>query len=91
MYYPGTSEYNPDKQVIEQEEIDRVLSAVGMMSEVNRDVLILRYVHGLSAVEISKIMNISINTVKSRLKRGTLALRTELYQKENKSEAIENA
>ena len=50
---------------------------LGALSEEHREVLLLRFVDGLSLLEISQSMDIPLGTVKSRLHNGLQTLRED--------------
>lgn len=50
------------------------------LDEIFREVVVLKYVSGYSQEEISKILNIPIGTVKSRIYRGLKELRSLLKE-----------
>ena len=57
-------------------EIEAALgAAVDSLDAAQREVLVLRDVEGLSAPEVAKVLNISVQAVKSRLHRARLAVR----------------
>ncbi len=60
---------------LEAEEVQKVLNNI---SEINREILIMRDMDNLSYEEISKTLNISIGTVKSRIARARQAVKQEL-------------
>lgn len=65
-----------------QSEIrERVEAALRELPEVFRTVVVLREIEGFAYDEIAEILNINLGTVKSRLTRGRLALRTILDNK----------
>ena len=70
--------YNPESQVdgVIQEEI--IHGEINNLSPKFREVIILRDVQELSYEEISKIINVPIGTVKSRVNRGRLKLQSQL-------------
>jgi RNA polymerase sigma-70 factor (ECF subfamily) len=70
--------YNPENQVdgIIQEEI--IQKEINDLSPKFREVIILRDVQELSYEEISKIIDVPIGTVKSRVNRGRLKLQGRL-------------
>ncbi|MDI6824093.1 MAG: sigma-70 family RNA polymerase sigma factor [Bacillota bacterium] len=68
-----TSDADPEAQYLDREQAERVHRAVGRLSRAQRAVVVLRYFHGLSYAEISRVLDIPLGTVKSRL---NLALRT---------------
>jgi len=60
-------------------ELERALNAAILELEPKyREVLILRDIEGLSAGEVSEVLNLSTDAVKSRLHRARLALRQRL-------------
>ncbi len=70
--------YSPEK-MMKQRELGRALQeAVDSLPADYRSVVVLRDLEGLSNDEVSKILNLSIPAVKSRLHRGRLALREKL-------------
>ena len=70
--------YNPENQVdgLIQEEI--IQKEINDLSPKFREVIILRDVQELSYEEISKIIDVPIGTVKSRVNRGRLKLQSRL-------------
>ena len=70
--------YNPERDVdgVMKEEI--IHKEIMMLSPKFREVIILRDVQQLSYEEISKIVNIPLGTVKSRVNRGRLKLQEKL-------------
>jgi len=65
-----------------QSEIrERIEAALRELPEVFRTVVVLREIEGFAYDEIAEILNINLGTVKSRLTRGRLALRTILDNK----------
>jgi RNA polymerase sigma-70 factor (ECF subfamily) len=71
-------QFSPEK-LFEQREIRRKLKeAVDKLPEDYRTVVVLRDLEGLSNEDVSKVLNLSIPAVKSRLHRGRLALREKL-------------
>ena len=60
-------------------ELSRALQeAMAQLEEPNREVLVLRDVQGLSALEVAEVLGISVEAVKSRLHRARQAMRSEL-------------
>ncbi len=58
-----------------QEALER---AIGSLEPMYREVLVLRDVEGLSAKEVSEILEISVQAVKSRLHRARIAVRNDM-------------
>ena len=69
---------------LENSELGRELAAaLGDVSGEHRQIVLLRDVSGLSYTEIAEVLEISEGTVKSRLSRARLALRTVLLRRGN--------
>ena len=69
---------------LENSELGRELAAaLGEVSEEHRRIVLLRDVSGLSYTEIAEVLEISEGTVKSRLSRARIALRTILQKRGN--------
>lgn len=75
------SEYNPDKVYQQNELAEILLDALAMINEDQREVVIMKEYEGLKFLEIAEILNISENTVKSRMYYGLSALRKILVSK----------
>lgn len=58
----------------------RVEAALLTLSDVFREVVVLREIEGFGYEEIAEILNVNLGTVKSRLTRGRAALRDALLQ-----------
>ncbi len=54
--------------------------ALGRLAPQARLVVMLRYMHDLAPTEIAETLDMSLNTVKSHLRRGLLVLRTRLQR-----------
>ena len=69
---------------LENSELGRELAAaLDEVSEEHRRIVLLRDVSGMSYTEIAEILEISEGTVKSRLSRARIALRTVLLRRGN--------
>ena len=69
---------------LENSELGRELAAaLDEVSEEHRRIVLLRDVSGLSYTEITEVLEISEGTVKSRLSRARIALRTILLRRGN--------
>ncbi|GGO89590.1 SigE family RNA polymerase sigma factor [Wenjunlia tyrosinilytica] len=55
-----------------------LMRAMGILTQQQRNVVVLRYYEGMSTAETAQSLGISIGTVKSTLHRALLRLRTEL-------------
>jgi len=73
---------------IQNKEIKKIIdSAINQLSEIYRTVFILRDIEELSIRETSKILNISEENVKIRLRRARLFLREKVSEYYEGSEA----
>ncbi len=69
---------NPE-EAIESREVEALLArAIAGLAPKYREVLVLRDVEGLSAAQVADILDVSIDTIKSRLHRARLAVRDAL-------------
>jgi len=66
----------PDREIVRKERRSEVMQAVMQLPEAHRTVLLLRYVDGLSYLEIAATTGVAIGTVMSRLFHGKRKLRT---------------
>jgi RNA polymerase sigma-70 factor (ECF subfamily) len=68
----------PDEEIAGR-QVEKVLeSAIGELDPMYREVLVLRDVEGLSAPEVSEVLGISVEAVKSRLHRARVAVRARV-------------
>ncbi|MBH0158907.1 MULTISPECIES: RNA polymerase sigma factor SigW [Fictibacillus] len=65
----------PEEVVTENEEWNELQSEIMKLPEKYRTAILLKYVEDLSLEEISKIMDIPVPTVKTRIHRGREALK----------------
>jgi len=56
---------------------ESLTAALALLSDGHREVLLLRFVDGLSLAEIAETMNIPLGTVKSRLHNALETLRND--------------
>lgn len=66
------------------EEYEDLYAAIESLNEINRIPIILKYLNGFSEQEISEILGLNINTVKSRLFKGRNKLRAILEKLEER-------
>lgn len=52
------------------EQTDFIMIALRSLPDIQKDVIILHFYHGMKLKEISEIMDSSLSTIKSRLKQG---------------------
>ncbi len=72
--------YSPEKMMQQRELRDALQKAVEDLPPDYRSVVVLRDLEGLSNEEVSKILNLTVPAVKSRLHRGRLELRKVLAE-----------
>jgi RNA polymerase sigma-70 factor (ECF subfamily) len=72
---PGPS---PEQTASNRELATALAHAIDALDPAQREVLVLRDVEGLSAPEVARILDISVDAVKSRLHRARVAIREEL-------------
>lgn len=72
------SENSPMEQVSQQEQRNLVQTALGELSQQQRQVLELSYYQGQSQTEIAAQLGVPLGTVKSWARRGLLKLRSQL-------------
>jgi len=70
--------YGPEKLMKQRELRAALQKAVDELAEDYRSVVVLRDLEGLSNEEVSKVLDLSVAAVKSRLHRGRLVLREKL-------------
>ena len=70
--------YSPEKSLDRTEKLGRLKAAIDSLPEKYRFAFILKEVQELSYEEISKVLRISMGTVKSRVHRAKMLLREKL-------------
>ena len=75
----------PEEVVMEREQARKVQAAMAQLTVQQRQILVLRSVHGMSYGEIGDIMDLKEGTVKSRLARTREQLRKILYPEGNQT------
>lgn len=68
----------PDEEISKIELQDIIQKEILKLPDKYRAVIVLKYIEELSLVEISKILDLPIGTVKTRIHRGREALRKQL-------------
>jgi RNA polymerase sigma-70 factor (ECF subfamily) len=76
-----------EKQIIQQEEVSAVLSAIRALRHAEQEIIYLRYFLDLSVAETAEVLNIKIGTVKSRLHRALQQLEFVIHDEH--SELVE--
>jgi RNA polymerase sigma factor (sigma-70 family) len=73
---------NPERQLQQTELSDILQDALGELNDEQREVVIMKEYEGLKFREIAEVLNISENTVKSRMYYGLDGLR-KIFEKRN--------
>lgn len=60
---------------VDKDEMIDLYNAIEELNEDQKNVIILKYIKGLRLSEIADVLEININTIKSRLKRGVEKLK----------------
>lgn len=74
MGYIPNENQKTDSIKIDNEETEQLLKALRALSLKYREVIVLYYYEEYNTTEIAEILHTSVNTVKSRLRRGTKKL-----------------
>lgn len=81
-FYKESEAASPEQAVLRSEMnkmLERVLQEI---SEVYREAMLLKYVHGLSYKEIAKLQGVSEKTVEQRIYRGKQKLKEVIHEAE---------
>jgi RNA polymerase sigma-70 factor (ECF subfamily) len=87
FFEKGTKRSTPELQMIEQDENSILYKNILSLPIKYREVLILYYYKELSVDEISKLMDLNVSSVKTRLRRSREKLK-QLLPNEKGSEFI---
>jgi RNA polymerase sigma-70 factor (ECF subfamily) len=68
----------PDDAASDRELSALLGRAMGLLDPASREVLVLRDVEGLTAPEVARILDVSVDAVKSRLHRARAQVRSEI-------------
>ena len=71
---------SPEEVFDKREKTEHIISCLDKLNQEQKEIIILRDIHGFSYDEISEILNCSIGTVKSRINRSRLRLREILLE-----------
>jgi RNA polymerase sigma-70 factor (family 1) len=74
-----TNDLSPIARIHNTEIDDAIKTAISMLPERRREILVLRLLHDMSYKDISRILGISVNTVDTQLRRALKLLREQLY------------
>lgn len=70
----------PDVDAIESERRRLLYRALELMSEVNREMILLKDIHGLQQREIADMLSLPLGTVKTRSSRARVELARRILQ-----------
>lgn len=70
---------DPEALVGAMEDVERLHRALGRLSDVDREVLTLRDLEGLTGPEVATLLELDLAAVKTRLHRARLRLLAELH------------
>ena len=74
-WIPGSADSNPEHVAFQTMQIDRVQQALSMLVAEQQEVIILRFIQGLSIQETADLMDRSLSAIKSLQFRATDTLR----------------
>lgn len=74
------SSNSPEELYDKKEKRNRIISCLEKLNPEQKEIIILRDIHGFTYEEISEILDCSIGTVKSRINRSRLRLRETLLE-----------
>ena len=74
----------PEAEMVRLERAERLMSALGQMSEEHRSILVLREMEEMDYSAISEVLELPVGTVRSRLHRARLQLK-DILEKEMES------
>ena len=75
-------EPNAEQKLMKAQSSDRIMHLVSQLPEEQREIIILRHFADLKFREISKILNISVNTALGRMRYALLNLRKVIEEKQ---------
>ena len=81
--------YNPERQFGRNELSELLLDALNVLSAEQREVVIMKEYEGLKFKEIAEVLDVSENTVKSRLYYGLAALKKILKSRNITKETVD--
>lgn len=74
------SYHTPETITIDKLDDEQVIAEIMSLSKKYREVLILRYIHELESREIAEVLSVSVETVKTRIRRGKNKLLPKLRE-----------
>lgn len=80
QHCPDSSE--PERRMLESDLRNRLMEALAILPDIQRETILLHYLYGLKYQEIGKRMGVSVSTVKSRARQGIDKLRGLLREED---------
>ncbi len=77
---PGDAAPSPESAVLAREQQETLLAGINALADTDREVIAARYFLELSEAETADVLGLPRGTVKSRLSRALVRLRTELAE-----------
>ena len=77
----------PDRALAGREQAARLETALATLSLAQREVVLLTCVEGMEQADVARALGIPVNTVKTHLRRGRLALARELARDDRRRES----
>jgi RNA polymerase sigma factor (sigma-70 family) len=78
---------SPEEVFDKKEKTEHIISCLEKLNQEQKEIIVLRDIHGFSYDEISEILDCSIGTVKSRINRSRLRLR-EILLEQNQNQFV---
>ena len=78
----GRTEDSPESKLMESDIHDRLMEALSCLPQMQRETLLLHYLHDMKYREIARLTGVSVSTVKSRVKQGTEKLRAVMKRED---------
>lgn len=78
----GRAEDQPEEHLVLNWERARLSEAISRLDYKQREAVVFYYYHGMSIQELSELLSLNPNTVKARLARGRLKLKSILEEEE---------
>lgn len=87
--YLSHEQSNPENIFLEEQNIDRIYNAVKNLDEKYSIPLVYKFYFDLKPAEIARMLDLNVNTVNTRLRRGQLMLQRTLNVNRDGSEIRE--
>ncbi|MBN1873660.1 MAG: sigma-70 family RNA polymerase sigma factor, partial [Anaerolineae bacterium] len=74
-----------EERLLEQEQIEQARAALHQLTSLQQQVIVLRFLQGMSNVEIAEVIQKNVGAVKALQHRALNALRRIIQEKENET------